>query len=639
MNFNDDRKTYLRVRSKNIEMVEREDKFISFYKIYIILSIFSVSFIYFPNLVEPFFTPRMFIVIFLQFILSILLIFDLYKRGEGKINLHPVFIIPVLLFTWSIISSVFNDTFFYSLQKLPLQFLFISNMFLFYLLFRKKNELAGYAINCVVIAAVLISLIAIFQKFGFLTETIIGNPDAMPYSTMGNKNNLSIYLFASLPFSLLNFFKSEKKKIILNSIFLAVVFTSIVFTETRSVMLAGGAALVFTIFFAQLFYRRAGFPRKYKTQLLVLSFLLILLVIPFNMSSDHKKSNIIGRSLMTSVEDVSIRQRLVMWENSWRMFLDNPLAGAGINRWRVEFPGYGLEEMGVKCQQGMEHFQSPHNDYFYLLAELGLPGFFLLLLFFTLIYMILFRSFKEAGSDEKRVFFLIMLFTHTGVIIISFFDFPRDRIEFLSLYSILIALSISRAGDIKMPFLNRLYLKTSPVYIPVALSLMGLVFSAITFSILESEYHLANAYKFHENNNPVNVTREISEAEGLVSYMTDNSLPINWYSGVAFFNMGNLAGAETEFRKALEVHPNNILVLNNIAGVFSRMGEREKAINYYNKALTISPRFEDARLNLVITCYNAGMIEEAKVIFNKYKFNLLAEKAEKVKIAINSKSG
>jgi Flp pilus assembly protein TadD len=52
-------------------------------------------------------------------------------------------------------------------------------------------------------------------------------------------------------------------------------------------------------------------------------------------------------------------------------------------------------------------------------------------------------------------------------------------------------------------------------------------------------------------------------------------------------------------------------VLNNIATCQTLRGEHEEAIRYYERAIEIAPRFEEARVNLGFLLHSLGRNQEA----------------------------
>jgi lipoprotein NlpI len=93
--------------------------------------------------------------------------------------------------------------------------------------------------------------------------------------------------------------------------------------------------------------------------------------------------------------------------------------------------------------------------------------------------------------------------------------------------------------------------------------------------------------------------------------MDPSSAPVAWYRGVAHFEMGDTTAAFADFRRASEVHPNHVHVLNNIATCQTLRREYDEALRNYRRALEMAPRFEEARVNLGFLLHGLGRDQEA----------------------------
>ena len=76
-----------------------------------------------------------------------------------------------------------------------------------------------------------------------------------------------------------------------------------------------------------------------------------------------------------------------------------------------------------------------------------------------------------------------------------------------------------------------------------------------------------------------------------------------------------------DFQSAYLENPNHVHVLNNLATVNEMKGNHREAIQLYSKAIKISPKFEDAIINLAAVQYNLGHTSEAYEIIRKIDNN------------------
>ena len=109
---------------------------------------------------------------------------------------------------------------------------------------------------------------------------------------------------------------------------------------------------------------------------------------------------------------------------------------------------------------------------------------------------------------------------------------------------------------------------------------------------------------------------ELSRASGRKDPLTDRlSL---FYTAEAYANLGQAAlkrasweRAETQFAKALEIHPHYADLHFGLATALRRQLRYEDALRSLEEAITINPRFAKAFLHKGITLYASGRHEEA----------------------------
>ncbi|MBV9085396.1 MAG: tetratricopeptide repeat protein, partial [Acidobacteriaceae bacterium] len=78
---------------------------------------------------------------------------------------------------------------------------------------------------------------------------------------------------------------------------------------------------------------------------------------------------------------------------------------------------------------------------------------------------------------------------------------------------------------------------------------------------------------------------------------------------------GDNAGAEAAFRRALELKPQSIEILNNLAIALAREGKPSEAVAIYNRALKVKPGDPVTTRNLAIAYFRAQRYKEAFPLF------------------------
>ncbi|MBM4330280.1 MAG: tetratricopeptide repeat protein [Deltaproteobacteria bacterium] len=116
--------------------------------------------------------------------------------------------------------------------------------------------------------------------------------------------------------------------------------------------------------------------------------------------------------------------------------------------------------------------------------------------------------------------------------------------------------------------------------------------------------------------------------------------------GVHFQNRGENLKAIQAYQKAVSIEPAHLEAYNNLGILYQEMGDWNQALRAYRKAIEINPQYEKALNNLGILFYLQNRYEEASETFQKalainplrgeihYNLGLAYEQSEKIKLAI-----
>src|SRR5271168_1543860 len=80
---------------------------------------------------------------------------------------------------------------------------------------------------------------------------------------------------------------------------------------------------------------------------------------------------------------------------------------------------------------------------------------------------------------------------------------------------------------------------------------------------------------------------------------------------------GDLAGAVTEYREFLKLHPEAAPIHTNLGAALAGLGLYEEALPEYKIALKQSPNLKGARLNLALVYYKMGKLDDAATQLEK----------------------
>jgi tetratricopeptide (TPR) repeat protein len=295
------------------------------------------------------------------------------------------------------------------------------------------------------------------------------------------------------------------------------------------------------------------------------------------------------------------------------MIEDYPLSGVGLGNWKIVIPAYGTE--GLDSATGKRNFIRPHNDYLWVLAESGIPGFLLYLSIFGIALFYAFRIFFHSQEASARFMAVLMAFGLTEYLIFSTFTFSRERI----VHSTLLMLMLGA--------LTALYHRSFPLKTTVSKSystpvlFMILLVSGVCagsgYWRLNSEIHTFKAESPRIQNQPQAQIRAFDRAETFLYKIDPVANPLSLRRGEAYLALSRPDKAFEEFLKAYRVHPNNILVLWNLAAMYDRRKNPEKSEEFFLKVLAISPRLEGALLNLTAVYIKAGKYEAAYEVIQR----------------------
>jgi tetratricopeptide (TPR) repeat protein len=115
---------------------------------------------------------------------------------------------------------------------------------------------------------------------------------------------------------------------------------------------------------------------------------------------------------------------------------------------------------------------------------------------------------------------------------------------------------------------------------------------------LEADVHMKNALRAYKTEDWQSVVFEIDKVDLRFYNLDPTSTPLFWYRGMANYSLGMIDEACTDFQNAYTNNPYHIHAINNLATCYALQQNFGKAKEYYQKALSISPQFQEARHNL-----------------------------------------
>ena len=570
---------------------------------------------------DPALTPR-FTMLAVALVFAIVFIYrDFYAIATNGDYLTRTITLPLLVYLFCIILSLtrainLSEGIFEVLKTL----LFLIVLLVATVILRMHQRNLPVLAKGISILAVIISVIGISQYYEFGFVWIPGAADAQPYSTFTNKNLFSSFLFLTIPFIVFGYYTFTSRWSSLTAISIAVTVYAILIAQTRAVWVASVFSFAVVAVAGALYILKKRFrihPQDlpmYKARTLRLCAMLIV-VITLNVFQPTIFRSPVTSSITTIEKAASIfdkdnssrMERITLWKKTLHMIGEHPLLGVGAGNWKIVLPKYGLG--GTRMEMGTVHFLQPHNDFLWVTSEIGLVGVIAYAAIFLLGIYYCVRIINKSDKTQDQILAIAMAFGIIGYLTISFFDFPKERIEHLVYVAFILSTVLATydrlfPAQIKLP--KRVVQGLGGIIVLV-------LFSSVVVGLIrmQAEMHTRKALVARGASDWDGVIREIDEASSSFATLDPMVTPLSWYRGVANFSKNNTAIAFEDFKSAYAIHPYHIHVLNNLATCYEMSGDHSTAIEFYNKALAISPRFEESLLNLTAVYFNLGKYEEA----------------------------
>lgn len=323
-------------------------------------------------------------------------------------------------------------------QGLLMQFHYLAFLFLIVSVFRKE-DLAKIFFT-ITLSAFFVAFYAIFQALGFdplQTQWASETLNDRVFSTFGHPNYLAYWLLFTLPVSMymlarLFFLRTERSvsaaskntnrlkesayhaSSIQEFLIKLLVAFSVLF-QIITLFLTGSRAAILAIILSialalilDLFFQK----RKRAAVLFIVSVILGgILFISFSRNTSFFR--------LDEANTSSVKSRLVLWQDTFAMFLDRPILGYGLDTYSIYFPRFKSQEL-LYLEDWQQNADRSHNLMLDSLQSTGLIGtFFMITLFFWLMYC----AIKLLSSREDKGLGAVVFIMVVSYFIANLFGF------------------------------------------------------------------------------------------------------------------------------------------------------------------------------------------------------------------------
>jgi putative inorganic carbon (HCO3(-)) transporter len=292
------------------------------------------------------------------------------------------------------------------------EFLRFLSFFLLYVLIveevRGKRRMT-LVIDAVLLVTILTSLYGILQRLGYPLFDWVPGDYTRIMSFYGNPNFFGTHLVAVLPLLLALSIGSHGKRKLFSALALALALACLLFAETRSAWIGFAFSLVFLAFLI----RKTKIVRfGFKTSVPLLAvFLVIILLLFLNQDVIVKRISQLWDPHGTAF------MRLHTWEAAFSMIKASPIFGSGLGTFQIVFPGFRY--FGFESEVPIGNVLHAHNEYLEIWAEMGILG---LALFLWLMIGFFRHALRNLKGGREGLIALGMIAGIAGVLVDSLFS-------------------------------------------------------------------------------------------------------------------------------------------------------------------------------------------------------------------------
>lgn len=584
--------------------------------------------------------------------------------SEKKIELVRTWL--YLLLFLSVILAIFSTIFAVnSLRSLQGNYMRYEGLFsiidyvlLFFLalnLIQSKKE-AIILIRILIFASALVSIYGIFQYFGLdFLHTPSPLLAARCVSTLGNPLFLGGFLALVLILAINEFFQiirspAKSKKyaekdlgmLYFISISIILIFTALLFTQTRSSWLGFAIGLIIL-----LIIQGRKIITTYWRQILILALLITVILAAIQLSPLR---------ISLRLTSTSVSERTYTWKSSLKIIKKYPLFGCGLDNYGLVFPRFAyLEHYRLKSISGVPAtVDKAHNEMIQIASSMGIPAL-IIFLIILILFFIASSKFLINSLREKEISLNSHLVQGILPAIFAYFvylQFSFSVIVTSWIFWLLLAIGFSATMRNKNEKISLCFNSEKKLW-SMLVSFLFLLTLAIGLFTMYYEFSHLTADMFMEKSESLFRAKRIDEAilegEKTVSlyplredywlnlgylYATKVNKKDEWYNksensylrgislckeipnlhgalGSLYKKVGEFQKAENQLKTAIYYNPYDVMSLFELGDTYAKEDKIDEAIENWEKVLKITTYFANVYYNLGISYEKKGDYQKA----------------------------
>ncbi len=304
------------------------------------------------------------------------------------------------------------------------------------------------SILALIVFGALMGFFGILQRLA-VPDAIYGlrvSPHAIPFGSFVNQHHFAAFMemSAGLVFGIIFAGGVKRDKLPLLGLAAALMCLAVIFTGSRGGLISLVAVIGFAGVVSFLIRKREGHaPKNSQARLRLVAagagalFVLIGLV-AFLGAGEHLLRGIGASDAYT--DPTSGRDHY--WTVAGKIFLDNPVIGAGLDAFGAAYPKFD-------DRMGLYRVEQAHNDYLQMLSDGGIVGFALVAGFIFLLFRKGSNVIAEAKDEFGRGAAVGALAGSFGILVHSFFDFPLRTTSNAYIFVLLVVIATTSTAAVK----------------------------------------------------------------------------------------------------------------------------------------------------------------------------------------------
>ncbi|MBP9152692.1 MAG: O-antigen ligase family protein, partial [Flavobacteriales bacterium] len=377
----------------------------------------------------------------------------------------------------------------------------------------------GFREEIILMGAVFLTLLLLVVGTGqMLVNNVAFSSAGMASVTglMSNRNLFSEYLAILFPmvvygaFSLANKWRMAAKLAALGATLM------IILLLTRSAWVAMSIGCVVALGLTYGLHPKTAFKQRYFSwkRVALISIFVAVLILTTDFLADHIIWNRLSSIFL--IDQGSAGWRIQIWGATLEMAAHNVLTGIGAGNWKIQFQSLGII-------YSLDTFMAePLNDFLGVFVETGVFGLIGYLGIILTGLVQLFRSVKNRGSNDVG-FQITMLVSLVIFAVISFFNFPKDRVEHSLVLVFILAVSNQNAVQL-------FAVRSQSVARLALVILIGVAGWTGYFNLqrYQAEKHVLLALNARSRQNWKEVIRQVAQVNQKYYSLDPSTTPVAW---------------------------------------------------------------------------------------------------------------